>query len=146
MQAFMASMKAKRMQQLPENMEEACKSVKSESMTLREAARVYNVPVETLRKRVVGTVSLDCKLGLLTVLTSEEEACLAEYHVAMDDMGFGLTQEGIMAMVFAIVEKTGRVVVLEEAGMKVLWLAKLYLLFAHPSLCHMPVQFVQTKR
>jgi len=31
---------------------------------------------------------------------------LAEYCVAMADMGFGLTQEGIMAMAFAIVEKT----------------------------------------
>ena len=37
----MASMKAKRKQWLPENMEEACKSVKSESMSLREAARAY---------------------------------------------------------------------------------------------------------
>lgn len=72
----MASMKAKRKQWLPENMEEACKSVKSESMTLCEAARVYNVPVETLRKRVVGTVSLDCKLGPPTVLTSEEGGSL----------------------------------------------------------------------
>jgi len=126
-------------------MEEACKSVKSENMTLCEAARVYNVPIETLRKCVVSTVSLDC-LGPPTVLTSEEEACLAEYRVVMDDMGFGLTWEGIMAMAFAIVEKTGKVVLLEEAGMKVLWLAKLYLLFAHPSLCYMPVQFVRTKR
>ena len=53
--------KAKRKQWLPENMEEACKSVKSESMSLREAARAYNIPVETLRRRVVGIVSLDCR-------------------------------------------------------------------------------------
>lgn len=30
--------------------------------------------------------------------------------------------------------------------MKGLWLAKLYLLLAHPSPCHIPVQFVRTKR
>ena len=89
-------------------MEEACKSVKSESMTLREAARAYNVPVETLRRRVAGIVSLDYRSGPPTVLTSEEEARLAEYCVAMADMGFGLTREGIMAMAFAIAEKTGR--------------------------------------
>ena len=89
-------------------MEEACKSVKSESMTLREAARAYNVPVETLRRRVAGIVSLDCRPGPPTVLTSEEEARLAEHCVAMADMGFGLTREGVMAMEFAIVEKTGR--------------------------------------
>ena len=38
----------------------------------------------------------------------EEEARLAEYCVAMADMGFGLTWEGIIAMAFAIVEKNGR--------------------------------------
>ena len=37
-----------------------------------------------------------------------EDARLADYCVAMADMGFGLTQEGIMAMTFAIAEKTGR--------------------------------------
>ena len=58
MQAVMATMKAKRKQWLPENMGEVCKPVKSESMTLREAARAYNVPAETLRRRVAGTVSL----------------------------------------------------------------------------------------
>ena len=46
----MASMKVKRKQWLPENMGEACKSVKRESMTLREAAKAYNVPVETFEK------------------------------------------------------------------------------------------------
>ena len=126
-------------------MEEACKSIKSESMSLREAARAYNVPVETLRRRVAGIVSLDCRSGSPTVLTSEEEARLGEYCVAM--AGSGLTREGIMAMAFAIAEKTGRnhPFMLEEAGTKVLWLVNPYFLFAHLSLCHMPVQFVQTK-
>ena len=89
-------------------MEEAFKSVRNESMGLREAARAYNVPVETLRRRVAGVVSIDCRSGPPTVLTSEEEARLAEYCVSMADMGFGLTREGIMAMAYAIVEKTGR--------------------------------------
>ena len=42
------------------------------------------------------------------VLRSEKEAHLTEYCVVMADMGFGLTREGIMAMAYAIVEKTGR--------------------------------------
>ena len=89
-------------------MEEACKSFKNESMSLREAAKAYNVPVETLGRRVAGVVSMDCRSGPPTILTSEEEAHLAEYCVVMADMGFGLTREGIMAMTYAIVEKTGR--------------------------------------
>lgn len=54
------------------------KSVKSGSMFLREAARAYNVPVETLRRCIAGMVSLDGRSGPSTVLMSEEEACLAE--------------------------------------------------------------------
>ena len=44
----MASVKAKRKQWAPESMQEACKAVKDENMSLREAARKYSVPVETL--------------------------------------------------------------------------------------------------
>ena len=102
----MASVKAKRKQWAPESMQEACKAVKDENMSLREAAGKYSVPVETLRTRTAGLVSLDCHPGPPTVLTSEEETRLAEYCVAMSDMGFGLTREGVMAMAFAIADKT----------------------------------------
>ena len=100
-----ASLEVKKKQCLPKSMEEACKSVKSESMTLREAARAYNAPVETLRRRVASIVSFGCRPGPPTVLTSEEEVRLAVHCVAMADMGFGLTREGVMAMAFA---QTGR--------------------------------------
>ena len=41
---------------------------------LREAARLYNLRVETLRKRVTGKVDLDCwPADPATVLTKEEE-------------------------------------------------------------------------
>ena len=122
-------------------MEEACKSVKNESMSLREAARAYNVPVETLRRRVAGVVSMDCRSGPPTILTSEEEANLAEYCVVMADMGFGLTREGVMAMAYAIVEKTGRNHP-DEDGMKASCPASLYLLFVPLRLCHMLVHCV----
>ena len=59
-----------------------------------EAARAYNVPVETLRRRVAGIVHIDC------VLTKEEESRLADYCIAMADMGFGLTREAIMVMAY----------------------------------------------
>ena len=42
---------------------------------LRKTARMYNIPVETLRRRIIGSVSLDCKPGPSTVLTKEEEEC-----------------------------------------------------------------------
>ena len=47
---------------------------------LRKASRQYNVPVETLRRQVSGgAVSMECKPGPSTVLTKEEEECLAKY-------------------------------------------------------------------
>ena len=41
-------------------------------------------------------------------MTSDGEACLAEYCIAMADMVFGLTRERVMAMAFFIVKKTGQ--------------------------------------
>ncbi len=52
---------------------------------LREAARTYNVPVETLRRRVTGAVSIDCRPGPGTVLTKEEDA-VVKYLISMCDM------------------------------------------------------------
>ena len=74
---------------------------------LREASRLYNVPVETLRRRVIETVAEDCRPGPPNVLMGEEETRLSEYSARMSDMGFGLTREDVMAVAFAIVDKTG---------------------------------------
>jgi hypothetical protein len=75
---------------------------------LREAARLHNVPIETLRRRVNGSVELSCKPGPSTILTDEEEERLAEYLIKISEMGFGLTKEGVMGMAFKIVEKSQR--------------------------------------
>ena len=96
----------KRKQWSPESMEAAVNSVRDESTSLREAARLYNVPVETLRRRVTGIVEMNCKPGPPTILTSEEEDLLAQYLVDIADMGFGLSREDVMAMAFNIAEKT----------------------------------------
>ena len=63
----------------PESMEAAVELIKRGDGGLRDAARFYNVPVETLRRRVEGKVQLHCRPGPPTVLTEEEEARLAEY-------------------------------------------------------------------
>lgn len=81
---------AKRKQWSCESMEAAVKSVK-EGMGLREASRLYNVPVETLRRRVTRAVDLGCRPGPSMALTVEEETKLAKYVVMMADMGFGLS-------------------------------------------------------
>lgn len=69
---------------------------------------MYNVPVETLRRRVNGTVALECRPGPATVLTPEEEARLVQYLIDMADMGYGLSREMVMRMAYLIAEKSGR--------------------------------------
>ena len=39
---------------------EAVKSVVEDGTHLREAARMFDVPVETSRKRVIGSVPVNC--------------------------------------------------------------------------------------
>ena len=72
------------------------------------AARLYNVPVETLRRRVTGKVDIDCRPGPTTVLTKEEEETIVRYLIQMAGLGFGLTKEAVMHMVYIIVEKCKR--------------------------------------
>ena len=74
-----------------ESMEAATNGVLDENMTIREASKLYNVPFETLRRHVNGSVIPGCKSGPATVLTEEEEECLASYLLQMAQMGFGLS-------------------------------------------------------
>ena len=87
-------------------MSAAVASVKG-GMGLRPAARQYNVPVETLRRRFIGAVEVDCKPGPSTVLTADEEVKLASYIVTMSDMRFGLTREDVQVTACRLAEVSG---------------------------------------
>lgn len=50
-----------------ESMEAAVQSVLPGGRGLRESSRLYNVPVESLRRRVNGDVSIGCRPGPATV-------------------------------------------------------------------------------
>ena len=74
----------------------------------RQLARLYNIPVETLRRRVNGSVKPGSKSGPGTILTEEEEDKLAAYLVTMADMGYGIKRDMVMEMAFMITEKNNR--------------------------------------
>ena len=89
-------------------MEAAKNGVQNGNMSIREASKLYNVPFETLRRRVNGSVNSGCKPGPATVLTEAEEEHLASYLIQMADMGFGLSREIVMCLAFKIVDATQR--------------------------------------
>ena len=91
-----------------ENMEAATKGLQSKNMTIREASKLYNVPFEVLRRHVNGSVIPGCRPDPATVLTEEEEEYLASYLIQMAQMGFGLSSETVMCLVFKIVNTTQR--------------------------------------
>ena len=101
------SQKQKRKLWKEESMGEAIKYVQK-GKSLREASRLYNVPVETLRRRANGSVDVSCKPGPSTILTKEEEKCLLEYVVEMADRGFGLSSDDLRRVAFTIAERSGR--------------------------------------
>jgi hypothetical protein len=100
--------RVKRKQWSQQGMEAAVAYVKEEEGSLREAARLYDVPIETLRRRVIGAVKVDCRPGPNTILTTAEESQLVKYIIDMSDMGYGLSREDVMVMGFKIAERAGR--------------------------------------
>lgn len=85
-------------------MKNAVKAVE-EGNRLREAARMFNVPVGTLRRRVTGAVPIQCRTGPKPILAVDEEAAIASYCVKMAE---GLTREDILRVGYLVAEKCGR--------------------------------------
>lgn len=67
---------------------------------LREASRLYHVPLESLRRRVTGAVRMGCRPGPSTVLTKEQEVHLSQYLIQMSEIGYGPTRDGIMSLAY----------------------------------------------
>ena len=101
----MAVANAKRKQWSQESMYAAVKAV-NEGNGLRETARLFNLPVESLRRRIIGAVPIDCKPGPDPVLSKDEESELVAYCLKMAEMGFG-SRDDVMRMGFLIAEKVG---------------------------------------
>ena len=97
---------------------------------LRSEARMFNVPLKTLRRRVVGSVFIDCKPGPKTVLTKEEDL-IFRYCINMCEMGYGIGREDLMRVGFRVAEKSGRPHPFKEGSSGRAWLG---FLKRHPSL------------
>ncbi|KAJ8315567.1 hypothetical protein KUTeg_007717 [Tegillarca granosa] len=79
-----------------ESISDAYTDVMTNGLSLRAAARKYGIPVQTLRDRVTGRISLSCSTpGRSPVLDIEEETRLVEHLVNVSRLGYGLTRQEI---------------------------------------------------
>ena len=69
---------------------------------------MFNVPVESLRRRVNGDIPIECRPGPKPILTVDEEAAIARYCMKMAEMGFGLGRDDVLRVGFRVAEKSGR--------------------------------------
>ena len=84
----------------------AVKVVHEVGMPYREAARNFNIPVETLRRRVIGN-GRKIRPFYSTYKGGGGSTCQV-CHRYMADMGFGLLRKDIMRMAFVIAERMGK--------------------------------------
>lgn len=91
----------------PEVLDEATKLVQSGSMSLRCAARSYDIPKSTLCDAVKGKYSTN-RPGAKTVLTDKEEERLSKWVVQSAQIGYGRTRQELLLTVKKILNVDGR--------------------------------------
>lgn len=86
------------------NQESISAAVEDDGKGIREAARMYNVLVETLHRWVTGSVSVSCRPGPNPVLSVEEELLLCNYCVDVPNMSFDLSRDDLMRMAIPLLQ------------------------------------------
>ena len=83
-----------------ESMKRANDDITMQKKGLRQAAREYDVPVTTLKRRVDGVLPADCKPGPSTV-----QERLVKYVIEMAQRGFGLSPVDIRSLAYVILDE-----------------------------------------
>ena len=79
-------------------------------MSVYKAARLYNIPEQTLRDRTKGLVDLDATIGFDKIFSTDEEKKLVEHVTYMADIGYGYNKKGIQAMAKSYATSLGKTV------------------------------------
>nr|XP_054764527.1 uncharacterized protein LOC129271180 isoform X2 [Lytechinus pictus] len=91
-----------------EDMELAVRMVKKKEMTLRAAAKKFNVPRSTLHDKVFGRTAVKCKFGRASFLTAAEEALLSNWVLQMSRVSQCPSKKDIIQVVKKILDDDGR--------------------------------------
>uniref|UniRef100_A0A8D8SPD9 Jerky protein homolog-like n=1 Tax=Cacopsylla melanoneura TaxID=428564 RepID=A0A8D8SPD9_9HEMI len=77
-------------------------------VSIRKAARDFNVPYSTLNRKVRGDFSLNRRMGRTAVLTTDEEQLLCNYIIANANKGIALNRHTLIETVQDIVTEDKR--------------------------------------
>lgn len=89
-----------------ENMQRALKAIKDKVTSIRNAARMFNVPYGTLQDRIRG--KFDAKkytLGRKSVFTTEQESELTSHIISMSKLFYGLSPQSIRQLAYQYAEE-----------------------------------------
>ena len=91
-----------------EDMEKASIAVKEHHMSIRSAAKMFNIPKSTLGDVMTGKCSLGKGPGANKLLSDEEEKSLAGWLITMYTIGRRVTVTEVRETVKAILDKDGK--------------------------------------
>ncbi|XP_041475657.1 uncharacterized protein LOC121424124 [Lytechinus variegatus] len=100
--------KTRRVRYSQEDMELAIRTVKEKEMTLRAAAKKFNVPRSTLHDKVLGRTPVQCNTGRAPFLTAAEETLLSNWVLQTSRIGQCPSEKDIIQVVKEIIDDDGR--------------------------------------
>lgn len=91
---------AKRKQWTQATLEESVNMVRNGSLTCYRAAKKYNIPLSTIRRRVMGFLPLKCRSGPPNALSTIQENSIATYARSCASAGFPVVVSKLCQMAY----------------------------------------------
>lgn len=92
----------------PEQMTRAVEAVRSQGVSVRSAAKNFNVPRITLHNKLSGKSPLICSMGPSSMLTQTEEDLLVKWIIAMGERRFPITKDHLFDSIQQIITQQNR--------------------------------------
>lgn len=91
-----------------ENMKRALRAVNEKVVSIRKAAKMFDVPYGTLQDRIKGRFSpKKYKLGRKSVFTAKQEAEFASHIISLSKVFYGLTAKSVRELAYQFAETNG---------------------------------------
>lgn len=91
-----------------ESLLHAYNAVKNDRIPVDRAARLFGVPAQTLRDRVLGRVNIKSVWGKASLFSDEEEQYLVDYLEELAKVGYGLNRSQLNVLATEMAIKLGK--------------------------------------